>query len=267
MSAGAPLRLVSWNAASGRGRDGSVRPGALAEAAASLGADVLALQEVDAGQPRSAGADQVAEAAARCAGDGPAWSWRFVPALRGTPGRRDGFTAAVDADEDADGPRYGIGLLTPHPVLSSHVLRMPAGPGGLPLPLPPGAPQRFLLVPDEPRVAVAAVVATPRGPLTVVCTHLSFVPPTAALQLRAVRRFALDLPAPRVLLGDLNLPGSLPAAITGWRRLVAERTYPAGSPRVQFDHALGSELELEVRRSTALALDVSDHPALGVELG
>ncbi|PPK98759.1 endonuclease/exonuclease/phosphatase family metal-dependent hydrolase [Kineococcus xinjiangensis] len=261
-----PLRLVSWNAASGRGRDGVVRPGALAEAAASLRADVLALQEVDSAQPRSGGVDQVAEAAARCAHGGGAWSWRFARALLGTPGRRGGFVPATGGAGET-GPSYGVGLLTPHPVTAWHEFRMPAGRGVLPLPLPPGAPQRVMLVPDEPRVAVAAVVETPRGTLTVVCTHLSFVPTRASVQLLALRQWARSLPAPRVLLGDLNLPGRLPAALTGWQRLAAQRTFPAPFPRVQFDHALGEELPLPVRGSAAVDLPVSDHRALVVELG
>ena len=53
------------------------------------------------------------------------------------------------------------------------MLRMGAGPGRFPVAVP-GRPPRVLLLREEPRAAVAAVLAEPR--LTVACTHLSYVP-------------------------------------------------------------------------------------------
>ena len=61
---------------------------------------------------------------------------------------------------------------------------------------------------DEPRVGVVAVVETPRGPVTVATTHLSFVPGRNGAQLRTLTAAMARLPGPRVLLGDFNLPGS-----------------------------------------------------------
>ena len=85
-------------------------------------------------------------------------------------------------------------------------------------------------------------MTTELGPLTVIGTHLSFLPGRTVRQLRALRRWAASLPAPRVLLGDLNLPGQLPTTVTGWRRLADVRTFPAHAPRVQLDHALADGL-------------------------
>jgi endonuclease/exonuclease/phosphatase family metal-dependent hydrolase len=59
-------------------------------------------------------------------------------------------------------------------------------------------------------VLIAAVLETPAGPMTVANTHLSFVPGWNGAQLRRAARAVRSLPAPRVLLGDLNLPGALP---------------------------------------------------------
>src|SRR4051794_10066437 len=58
------LRIVTFNIQHGRGTDGAVDRGRLANAVAVLGADLLALQEVDVGLRRSAGVDE-----ARLAGD------------------------------------------------------------------------------------------------------------------------------------------------------------------------------------------------------
>jgi endonuclease/exonuclease/phosphatase family metal-dependent hydrolase len=103
--------------------------------------------------------------------------------------------------------------------------------------------------------------------VTVLGTHLSFLPGRALRQLRGVRRWAGRLPGPRVLLGDLNLPGQLPATVTGWRRLADARTFPAHAPRIQLDHALSDGLDAGVRaRAEVLRSSVSDHCQLVVDL-
>jgi len=77
------------------------------------------------------------------------------------------------------------------------------------------------------------------------------------------------LPRPAILLGDFNLPGSLPRRLTGWSPLITAPTYPSFRPRVQFDHVLADGLDpLALRGATgrALALPVSDHCAVVVDL-
>ena len=122
-------------------------------------------------------------------------------------------------------------------------------------------------IPDEPRVALAAVLEGPRGPMTVVTAHLSFVPGWNIAQLRALTRWARTFPGPRLLTGDLNLPGALPGLVSRWRQLARVATYPSYRPRVQFDHVLADGIaQGAVQNRQALRLPVSDHCALVVDL-
>lgn len=240
-----PLRFGSFNLLSGRSlEDGRVVADRLVAAVAGLDVDVLAVQEVDRCQPRSAGADQLA-AVAQALG---ARTGAFAATLHGVPGPGRAWSVAEDepavwspGDAPATGPSYGVGLVSRWPVLAWRVRRFAAARAVLPLVLPSedGGRPRLLLVPEEPRAALAAVVQTPTGPVTVVSTHLSFVPFAAGRQLRAITRWAATMPGPRLLLGDLNLPGPVPARLTGWRRLARASTFPSTGPRVQLDHALG----------------------------
>ena len=114
---------------------------------------------------------------------------------------------------------------------------------------------------DEPRAAVAAVLAEPR--MTLACAHLSFVPGRNAVQLRRLTRWLRTLPGPRILLGDLNLPGGLPARLTGWTPLVVAATFPSQAPRLQLDHVLADGLPdgATVTDAGAVRLPISDHQA------
>lgn len=272
------MRFGTLNLASGRSMlDGGTDPERLTAAVGSLDADVLAVQEVDVGQVRSAGADQLA-LVGEALGAGHR---RFVATLHGTPGPRRGWRPAGDAnlpDVDcslidltnhpaATGSSYGVGLVSRVPVREWRTLRFPAARGWLPVVVPePGRRRpRVLWVPDEPRAAVAAVLDSPR--MTVVSTHLSFVPGANVRQLRRLCRWLEDLPSPRLLLGDLNLPGRLPARVTGWSALVRAPTYPSAVPRVQLDHVLGSGTDLDaVTGWDVRPLPVSDHRAVLVDL-
>lgn len=255
----ARLRFGTFNLLHGLSvASGSVAEDDLRAAAASLDTDVLALQEVDRGQPRSHKTDQAAAVADVL----DAHWWRFAPALIGTPGLR--WTRA-DAMSDPPGPAYGIALVSRLPVLSWHARSFPAAPVRLPLPI---AGRRGLSpVPDHPRVALAAVLIGPDGPFTVVAAHLSFVPGWNVRQLRAIVRWLATMPAPRLILGDLNLPGSLPSTISRWSQLARVPTYPSWHPRVQWDHVLSDGLgHSTVRGVEVRRLPISDHAALTVDL-
>lgn len=253
------MRLATWNILHGTSlRDGRVDPGRLAAAAASLRADALGLQEVDRGQPRSRGLDLTAEVAA---GTG-ATDWRFAPALVGTPGAT--WRPAAAADEVGVPLAYGVGLVSALPVREWHVLRLPAARVRSPI-LLPGSRQVIWLA-DEPRVALAAVLESPYGLMTVATTHLSFVPGWNVVQLRSVTRWLRDLPGPYVLLGDLNLPPVVAGRVPGWRVLARARTFPSPEPRVQLDHVLGSGELPSVVSAEAAVVPVSDHRPLVVEL-
>jgi len=254
------VRLVTWNVLNGTSlADGQVDGPRLAAAAGSLDADVLGLQEVDRGQPRSHGLDLVAAVAD---GTGAA-GWRFAPALIGTPG--GSWRPAGDADDVAEPVAYGVGLVSAHPVLAWHVLRLPAARVRSPILLP--GSRQVIWLRDEPRVALAAVVDGPHGVMTVASTHLSFVPGWNAVQLRRVVRWLGTLPGPQVLLGDLNMPAFAAGAVSRWTVLGRGATYPSPGPKVQLDHVLGAGLLPPVRSTSAPVMDVSDHRPLVVHLG
>ena len=114
---------------------------------------------------------------------------------------------------------------------------------------------------------MVAQLDTPDGPLTVVNTHLSFVPGWNRLQLRHLRRDLAALPGPHVLMGDLNMAPPAPERITGMRGLGRAVTFPAGAPARQLDHVLvdrgGPLLE---RHCSAPMLPISDHRPLIVDV-
>lgn len=254
-------RFATFNVLSGRSvADGRADARRFAGAVASLDADVLVLQEVDRDQERSGRLDLTAIAAEAMGASHAV----FAPALYGTPGRS--WKRADDGD-DPGGPAYGNALLSRLPWRDLATVRMPAAPVVVPLFVPGhGA----VLAREEPRVATVATVETPTGEVTVVGTHLPFVPGWNRRQLRKVAEALVDRPDPLLFMGDLNLRGSTPAKLTGWRPLVEAPTFPVDRPRWQLDHVLlrgdlggiGSVQATDVR-----ALPVSDHRAVTVDIG
>lgn len=263
------MRLATFNLLHGRSvADQTVDAGRLDAAIRQIDADVLCLQEVDHRQERSHRTDMtraVAEAM-----DAPVW--RFAPTLLGVPGgawrradpqdpvhRGDGRGRLTSLTEAA----YGISLVSRHPVAEWRGMLFPAAPLRAPVMMP--GTGRAVLLDDEPRAALAAVLDTPEGLLTVVSTHLSFVPGWNARQLRQLIARVADLPEPLILLGDLNLPGAVPRLVTGWQQLARVATYPAWQPRVQLDHALARRPGWTPTAVRAVPLPLSDHCALVID--
>jgi endonuclease/exonuclease/phosphatase family metal-dependent hydrolase len=221
---------------------------------------VLGLQEVDRAQPRSGLLDLTAIAAEAM----HAPVHRFAAAVVGTPGET---WQPWRSDDDNAHPLYGIALVSRFPVLRWQITRLPPAPIRSPVYVPKGG---ILLLKDEPRVLIAAVLDTPDGPITVGSTHLSFVPGWNVRQLRTAIRALRTLPAPRILLGDLNLPAGPARAFSGWRPLARTATYPSPAPKAQLDHILadpdGRDRLGRVVHASAPRADVSDHRPLVVEL-
>jgi endonuclease/exonuclease/phosphatase family metal-dependent hydrolase len=213
---------------------------------------------VDRNQARSSGADLTA-LAAKAMG---AVEHRFVAALAGIPGAT--WMAAV-GDEQPDAAAYGVALLSRYPVRSWQVIRLAPAPVKVPM-LFRGSrlPE---LVRDEPRVAVAATVDAPQGPLTVVSTHLTFISWWNRRQLKKLHRSLASCVRPLVVMGDLNMGLDQATHLTGMDSLVSVPTFPAHAPRKQLDHVLASDgLGERVLGARAHALPLSDHRALSVDL-
>jgi endonuclease/exonuclease/phosphatase family metal-dependent hydrolase len=253
------VRLATLNLLNGMSlSDYRVDAPRLRAAVQALAPDVVGLQEVDRLQPRSQALDLTREVAEAMGAE----HWRFAPALIGTPGGT--WRAAEDADDDGAEASYGVGLVSRYPVREWRVVRLPAAPVRSPIVLP--GTRQLIWLQDEPRVGLAAVVETPLGPMTVATTHLSFVPVWNGVQLRTLVAALRDLPGPRVLLGDLNMPPPFPRVLSGWRSLARTATYPAWDPRIQLDHVLASGDLPPVTAVESPQLSVSDHRALLVQL-
>ncbi|WP_156253128.1 endonuclease/exonuclease/phosphatase family protein [Pseudactinotalea terrae] len=243
-------RLLTLNLQHGLSRAGArTSADELAAAVAGLEVDVVALQEVDRGQPRSGGIDQA----------------RVVADALGLPHVRFAATLAGDVRVGkasperwgmADGAAYGLAVASRWPVVAWFVKRLPRFPVRHPI-LRGGSVR---LRDDEQRGAVAAVVQTPHGPLTVASAHLSLLGPVAAWQVGSLLRSVSTLPPPAVVAGDLNLdPWALRPLSLGWR-MPRALTFPAGTPRRQIDHVLTRGIEID--RADAVDLAISDHRGL-----
>ncbi|WP_159621652.1 endonuclease/exonuclease/phosphatase family protein [Ruania rhizosphaerae] len=228
----------------------------LASAVAGIEADVVALQEVDRGQPRSGRQDQagiVADALGLP-------HVRYAATLTGDVRSRTRHSPARSGDHP--GPAYGLALLSRHPILAWFVLHHPR----VPVPLPSWHSGTIARWEDEPRAALAAVLSTPAGLVAVCSTHLSLFAPMAAAQLsRLIRAMDGLVPdGPGLICGDLNLD---PWAVSPFARgyhFPRALTFPAHEPRRQLDHVLVRNAQ--VAQVNARRLRISDHRPLAVTL-
>lgn len=200
----------------------------LARHCAGLGADVLALQEVDVRTFRSWCADQ-AMAVGRRAG--------LVHAFG--PARRMGLFG-----------RYGNALLARGRLEEMEVVALPK------------------LGRSEPRVALLATATVAGEALSVAATHLATGRGESLEQLDAVLAALLRRSPPRVLLGDLNLgPADVRARVQAAGLVLAdtaEATHPAHAPRRRIDHVALSGLAIRAVEVLPAA-PVSDHRAVAVQ--
>jgi endonuclease/exonuclease/phosphatase family metal-dependent hydrolase len=220
------MRVVTWNVQHARPNPvGRPDVGAVVRAVDPLGADVVAVQELDRGRRRSGGVDQPAALA-----DGLGGQLLWGPAVR------------------TDG-EYGVALVVRGRVVDAEVVGLSGT--------------------SEPRVVVVAEVEVHDRRWTVACTHLSRDREFAVEQLRVVLDALSARPAPRVLLGDLNLQlaefGPV-AAAAGYEVVDGPATHSTRRrrPTRRIDHVLLSGATATA--ATVHRFDVSDHAAVVADL-
>jgi endonuclease/exonuclease/phosphatase family metal-dependent hydrolase len=273
------MRITSWNILHGMAIPPTPDPqlGALADATEKividLAPDLIAIQECDYRLARTADAHQIAEIA-RSIG---AQYFAFAPCIIGTPGEKWRKLSASDqaiitekeSSTSYEGG-YGIGIASKIEVIKWHRLDLGNAPIGMPLLVPgeDGKPGKLrpIYIRDEPRVALAATLV---NGITVINTHLSFVPGYNIKQLRAIKRWAIELEKEMntmaIIVGDLNLPKNLPVVASKWRSLATQATYPSWGAKIQFDYIL-SKSTLGSTHLPTVTTGVSDHLPLTVEL-
>ena len=215
---------------------------------------VIALQECDFNQLRTAKLNKV-----QLIGQGAKLkNWFFAPTLIGTPGENwkkikqpvvlsnSNLDLNVDSQNLRKNNLYGIGFVTDLKVKQVHIKKLGRSLIGLPLlfPADKGGKNRVRLiyVKDEPRIALALEL---ENGLTIINTHLSFVPFVNWFQLNRISRWAKKLPGEKVLLGDLNLPANLPSKLSRWQSRVDQKTYPAWKPGIQFDYIMTRRAKIQ----------------------
>ena len=159
------VRIATFNILHGRSLGDGARGGQARECMRRLDADVLALQEVDLVQARSALADLTALAAET-----------MGAASLGCRGHRGHPRRDLDGGHRTRTARRGR--------LRHRAAVAPPGGSGrwcgsadpTKFPMYLREPNKVLMVHEEPRAAMVAQLDTPLGPMTVANTHLSFVP-------------------------------------------------------------------------------------------
>ncbi len=243
--AGRRLRIMTYNVHSCVGTDGKLDPGRIARVIALHAPDVVALQELDVGRPRTGGEDQAERIAHQLA-----MEFHFHPALH--------------LEEE----RYGDAILTPHPV---RLVKAAALPG-------PGPRSRC-----EPRGALWVSVQIDGLWINVINTHLGLRAGERLIQADALLSEEwLGHPAcrgPTILCGDFNaMPASKVCRRLRERLEDAQRqlaghiprsTFPSRFPLARIDHLLVdtpirvTDIRIPRSRLTRVA---SDHLPLIVDI-
>ena len=239
----------------------------LAAAAADLGSDVIAIQEVDHGLARSNGAFQTRDIAIAMG----AKNWAFAPAIIGSPEgnwekAKNDIATNLKSNSAIDSGSYGIGIVSKISVIKWHRLNLGRSIVGMPLLIPDNetGKAKAIYIKDEPRLAIAAEL---ENGWTVINTHLSFVPGVNVFQLAKLKKWADSFGEKVLLMGDFNLPGSIPAMGSKWQSLILQNTYPSWKPKIQFDYILSKGVALkDVIQVPTTKSEISDHLPLSIEL-
>ena len=208
---GTRFRVVTFNIQHGLRGDGArVDIDLTGSVAAALKPDVLALQEVDVGVPRSGLVDEAAEIASAC-------------------GLEHAFAHAAVVGGVG---RYGNALAARGPITDLDVRRLPR--------------RRFR---SEPRSVALARTRIDGVEVSVAATHLSIHREEVFDQLRTSLAWLVARPGPWVYVGDLNLlPHEVEPDVAAHGLVLADSTvptFPASAPRIRIDHvAVGGGLRI-----------------------
>jgi endonuclease/exonuclease/phosphatase family metal-dependent hydrolase len=240
----AKLRVATYNVHGCVGMDRRRSERRIAEVIAEMSIDVVALQELDLGRRRSAGADQTKMIAEQLG-----WYSHFHPAMR-------------MGDE-----HYGNAILSRYQLNFRRAIELP------------GRPPFFC---RENRAAIEVAIATNLGQVYIINTHLGLGWRERVVQAQLFTttewRAAITGDKPLIVLGDFNsLRGSQPYRtlnrhLRDVRQLIAAtgpfRTFPTRFPLLAVDHIFVNSavqpLSLTVHRSS-LARIASDHFPLMAE--
>jgi endonuclease/exonuclease/phosphatase family metal-dependent hydrolase len=263
------MKVTSWNLLHGMTippKSGDDFSG-FAQAAADLGADVLAIQEVDHGLARSKNTFQTRDIAIAMG----AKNWAFAPGIIGSPEGKwekasNHIATNIESISAIDSGSYGIGIISKIKVLKWHRLNLGRSIVGMPLLIPDTetGKAKAIYIKDEPRVALAAKL---ENGWTVINTHLSFVPGMNLYQLSKLKKWADSFGEKVLLLGDFNLPGGIPTIGSNWQSLHVQNTYPSWKPKIQFDYILSKGVALkDVIQVPTTKSAISDHLPLTIEI-
>ncbi|MFL6597094.1 MAG: endonuclease/exonuclease/phosphatase family protein [Chthoniobacterales bacterium] len=235
---GTTLRVATYNVHGCVGMDRQRSEARIAEVIAESAVDIVGVQELDFGRPRSAGVDQT-----RIIAEQLGWHSHFHPAMR-------------RSDE-----HYGNAILSRYQLSLRRAVKLP------------GRPPFFC---RENRAAIEVEIETSLGNVHIINTHLGLGwrerVSQAQLFTSAEWRAAIASDIPLILLGDFNsLRGSGPyRTLTRCLRDVRElveatgpiRTFPTRLPLLAVDHIFVNgavqPLSITVHRSP-LAGIASDH--------
>lgn len=238
MSPTARLRIVTFNIRHAAPKDSyRGQPDEFAAACASLDADVLALQEVDVGVPRSHRLDL-----ARLAADACGMTYRFAKARKHAYQGQYGNALLV---------RGGIADVEVVNLTGDHRHTVRVG--------------RWTLKPfREPRNAIIATVTVRGHALSVATGHFAVDPAARRSQLTTAAARLSERPSPRILLGDFNVAWLQAAEWVRPFALTLAEAELDPALRRGIDHVAVAGLiatHVETRW-----LPISDHPAKIVEV-
>ena len=225
------LSVATLNLHWGRGADGT--PFDVVAACASLDADVIALQEQTGPPGGPTAASKIATELAY---------WRYETALSD---RVDDSTGRWLAASEQSRGTWGLATLTRLPLIRATAVTLGQG-------------RR-----DPERLAQVVAVDDARGStIRIVNAHLANRLPASLQQLRRLSwLLAADVGTVTIALGDLNVPGFIAAAMTGYDIASRAPTWPAKRPVLTLDNVLTRGCEAGSADVTVVHVG-SDHRAV-----